>query len=36
MRKWLSIVLALLLCAAPFVQAEENRAVLDYQPLKEL
>ena len=36
MKRILSAVLVLLLCIAPLAHAEDNRAALDYQPLKEL
>ena len=35
MKRILSAVLVLLLCIAPLAHAEDNRAALDYQPLKE-
>lgn len=36
MKNLLSLMLALMLCIVPLVHAEDNRAALDYQPLKEL
>lgn len=36
MKKILSLLMALLMCLVSFAHAEESRAALDYQPLKEL